>query len=285
MNEKIIPNEICHCSDKKPKLLQIKMNNRCNGNCWFCIDKKNYSPKVIDVDKMIESVISETEYQVIDVTGGEPFLDFGSLIELLKGIRPYKKEIILNTNGSLLTEEKVTQLNGLIDELRIALHHYDEQKNSEIIKTKISFKEIKESLKKKKFKATFNMVITKAIEDEKEIFVEKLADFCHDMNVDAVRMSEVKYVGENHGHEEYDKNHVRAYEFFEKLGVIEKKTSEELIKTGCIDIFNYKGIEFHLKRLCGYKIKSNVQTFKVVYSSGEKADDWVYDGIAIKKHP
>jgi pyruvate formate lyase activating enzyme len=224
----------------------------------------------------------EKEYQVIDITGGEPFLDFELLIKLLKGIRPYKKEIILNTNGSLLTKQKVIQLNGLIDELRIDLHHYDEQKNSEIIKTKINFENIKESLKIKKFKTTFNMVITKAIEDEKEIFVEKLTAFCHDMNVDAVRMSEVKYVGENHGYEEYAKDHVKAFGFFENLGVIEKKTSEELIKTGCIDIFNYKGIEFHLKRLCGYKIKSNVQTFKVVYSNGEKADDWIYEGIAIK---
>lgn len=197
------------------------------------------------------------------------------------GIVPYKKEIILNTNESLLTEQKVSQLNGLINELRIALHHYDEQKNSEIIKTKISFEKIKELLKVKKFKATFNMVITRSIEDEKEIFVEKLTSFCHNMNVDAVKMSEVKYVGENHGYEEYAKDHVKAFDFFKNLNVIEKKTSEEIIKTGCIDILNYKSIEFHLKSLCG-KIKSNVQTFKVVYSNGEKADDWIYDGIAVK---
>jgi molybdenum cofactor biosynthesis enzyme MoaA len=258
------------------------MNNRCNGNCWFCIDKNNYRPKTIDVNKMIESVLSEEDYQTIDITGGEPFLDFDVLVELLKGIRPYKKKIILNTNGSLLSEEKVEQLNGLIDELRIALHHYNEQKNSEIIKTKISFEKIKKSLELKKFKATFNMVITKAIEDEKETFIEKLTSFCHDMNVDAVRISEVKYVGENHGYEEYAKDHIKAFDFFKNLNVIKEKTSEELIRTGCIDIFYYKGIEFHLKRLCGYKLKSNVQTFKVVYSSGEKADDWIYDGIAIK---
>lgn len=53
MKNQLIPNDICHCSDNKPKLLQVKMNNRCNGNCWFCIDKNNYNAKKIDVEKMI----------------------------------------------------------------------------------------------------------------------------------------------------------------------------------------------------------------------------------------
>ena len=252
------------------------MNNICNGNCWFCIDHNNYNPKLIDTKSMIDAIISEKEYEVVDVTGGEPFLNFNELITLLKGIRPYKKTIILNTNGSLLTEDKVLELNGLVDELRIALHHYEEDKNASVIKVPIKFERIRDALKYKKFKATFNMVITELWNSDIEHFVDRLANLCHEMNVDAARISEVKYVGINHGYEEYAEGHVKAYDFFKDLNVIKPKTSRELIETGCIDIFNYKGIEFHLKRLCGYKIKSNVQTFKVVYSNGEKADDWNY---------
>ena len=273
----IKPNDICHCSDNKPKLLQVKMNNRCNGNCWFCIDHNNYNAQTIDTEKMIEAILSEHDYEVIDVTGGEPFLNFDELLVLLRGIRPYKKEIILNTNGSLLTKEKVESLNGLVDELRIALHHYEEDKNASIIKVLIKFENIREALKYKKFKTTFNMVITELWNTDKENFVNKLANLCHEMHVDAVRVSEVKYVGINHGYEEYAPGHVKAYDFFKDLNVISPKTSKQLIESGCIDIFNYNDVEFHLKRLCGYKIKSNVQTFKVVYSNGIKADDWNYD--------
>lgn len=269
-------NDICHCSDNKPKLLQVKINNRCNGNCWFCIDKNNYNSTTIDVDKMAEAIISEKEYNTVDITGGEPFLDFDLLLELLKKIIPYKKEIILNTNGSLISKEKVEQLNGLIDELRIALHHYDESKNFEIVKAKLSFLTLNEALKYKKFKATFNMVITNVMEDNKEQFIDKLTLLCHKSNVDAVRISELKYVGTNNGYEEYDKRHIKAFDFFKNLNVIKNKSSQELITDGCIDIFQYNGIEFHLKRLCGFKIKSKKQTFKVVYSNGEKADDWEY---------
>lgn len=269
-------NDICHCSDNKPKLLQVKMNNKCNGNCWFCIDKNNYDARIIDVDKMAEAIISETEYNTVDITGGEPFLDFEILLKLLKKIRPYKNEIILNTNGTLISKERISKLNGLIDELRIALHHYDENKNHQIVKAKLSFLKLKKALKFKEFKATFNMVITNAMADDKECFVDKLTLLCHNSNVEAVRISELKYVGINNGHEEYDKQHIKAFDFFKDLNVIKYKSSEELIKSGCIDIFQYNGIEFHLKRLCGFKIKSKKQTFKVVYSNGEKADDWIY---------
>lgn len=275
--KKLVPNSVCHCSDSKSKLLQVKANNRCNGNCTFCIDKGNYQASIIDVPKMVEAILSEPEYEVVDVTGGEPLMDFDTLIEMLKQIRPYKKTIILNSNGSLLTKEHVECLNGLIDELRIALHHYDEKINSQIIHTPIKFEKLKTALKFKKFKATFNMVITKQWNDNPDNFIDELVSLCKELNVDAIRVRELKYVGINHGYEEYSPDHVKAYPFFKKTGAIVPKTSEELITTGCIDLFTYKGIEFYLQRLCGYKLKSSTQTLVIVYSDGRKSDDWIYD--------
>ncbi len=268
------PNKNCHCSDEAPKFLQVKMNNRCNGACWFCIDRNNRKGTEINVDKMVEAILSESDYNIVGVTGGEPLLDFDALVELLRKIRPYKSYIILNTNGSLLTEEKVEILNDLVDEVRIGLHHYDEEKNNQIIHANMKFSNLKNALRKKRFKATFNMVITKLWLGEEDIFVDKMASLCKELNVDAAKISELKYVGENHGFEEYAVGHVKAYNFFKNF--IKPKTSQQLIKTGCVDVFNYKGIEFSIKRLCGYKIKSNVQTFKVVYSDGKKTDDWEY---------
>lgn len=281
------PNKVCHCSDDKPKLLQVKIINKCNGKCWFCIDRGNYAPQIVDADKMIEAILSEPEYSTVNITGGEPFLNFDVLIKVLKAIRSYKEYVIVNTNGSLLTPEKVEQLNGLVDLLKIALHHYDEDKNAEIIGTRVSFQNIKESLKNKQFRTTFNMVITQAMGDEKEVFVDKIVDLCKDLNVDAVSLNEIRYTGENHGYPEYAKDHVKGYDVFEKLNVIEYKTSEELITKGCVDDFSYRGIDFRIKRLCGYKLKPLKSTFKVVYSTGEKLDDWVtqekYDEIALSK--
>ncbi|NLE63378.1 MAG: radical SAM protein, partial [Bacteroidales bacterium] len=130
---KLTPNKVCHCSNKKTKLLQVKIINKCTGNCWFCIDKGNYSPEEVNADKMIQAILSESDYNNVDITGGEPFIDFEVLLKVLKAIRPYKKQIILNTNGSLLTPEKASELNELIDLLKIGLQHYDEEKNADII--------------------------------------------------------------------------------------------------------------------------------------------------------
>lgn len=271
----LVPNEVCHCSDNKPNLLQVKIINKCNGDCWFCIDKGNYAPAEVNADKIIESILSEPDYKTVDITGGEPFLDYDVLIKVLKAIRPYKDYIILNTNGSLLTEKKVEELNDLIDCLKIALHHYDEDKNAQIIRNRVSFDRIKKSLKNKKFKTIFNMVITEAIVGEEDVFVDKIVDLCNELNIDAVSMNEVRYVGENHGYPEYAKGHVKGYDFFKNLNVIEYKDSEDLIVKGCVDDFVYRGKEFRLKRLCGYKLKSSKSTFKAIYSDGSKHDDWV----------
>ncbi|HHX69031.1 MAG TPA: radical SAM protein [Gallicola sp.] len=267
----------CHCSDGKPKLLQVKIINKCTGDCSFCIDKGNFAPKEVNADAMIEAILAETDYPTVDITGGEPFLDFDVLLKVLKAIRPHKEYIVLNTNGSLLSEEKVEQLNGLIDFLKIGLQHYDESKNAEIIKTKISFDNIKKSLKNKQFKVWFNMVVNKSWENEKESFVDKIVELCKELNVDGVSMNELRYTGINNGYEQYAEDHIKGYEFFQHLDVIKPKTSEQLITEGCVDDFEYKGIEFRLKRLCGYKFKSKEQTFKVIYSTGLKVDDWILD--------
>lgn len=271
----LVPNKICHCSDEKPKLLQVKIINKCNGRCEFCIDRGNYAPQEVDADKMIEAILSEPDYPTVDITGGEPFLNFDVLLKVLKAIRPYKEYIIVNTNGSLLTREKVEQLNGLVDLLKIAMHHYDENINSNIIGTKISYENIKKALEAKQFRTTLNMVITKAIVPEMDTYIDRIVDLCKYLNVDAVSMNELRYTGENHGYPEYAKDHVKGYDFFKNLNVIKYKTSEQLITEGCVDDFTYRGIDFRLKRLCGYKLKPSKPTFKVVYSNGEKLDDWI----------
>ena len=271
----LVPNKICHCSDEKPKLLQVKIINACNGRCWFCIDKGNYAPTCVDADKMIEAILSEPDYPTVDITGGEPFLNFDVLLKVLKAIRPYKEYIIVNTNGSLLSPEKVEQLNGLIDLLKIGLHHYDEEKNAEVFKRRISFDNIEESLRNKQFRTSFNMVITKAMGEENEAFIDKMVDLAKKLHIDAISLNELRYTGENHGYPEYAKDHVKGYDVFEKLNVIKYKTSEELITQGCVDDFTYRGVDFRIKRLCGYKLKPSKPTFKVVYSNGEKLDDWI----------
>ena len=84
-------------------------------SCSFCVDHGGYSAKNIDVIKIAKEAILKSDYKTVIITGGEPFLVFENVIELCKLLRPYKTRIVLNTNGSLISSEKVQALNGLID--------------------------------------------------------------------------------------------------------------------------------------------------------------------------
>lgn len=280
--QNLIPAKTCTCSIEAPLLQQIKFCNDCPGHCEFCIDHGNRNPGKMDIVAMAEASIKANQFQLVDITGGEPLLHFEKLLELLRMIRPHKKKIILNTNGYFLTPQKVHELNGLIDELRIALHHYDESINAEIIGLPIKFDKMKSALSAKKFEATFNMVVTKKWCNDSE-FIKKLTALCHKLQIDGCRISEVKYIGLNHGSEEYDRNWIPLYPFFEKLNIIKPKSSTELISTGCIDVVYYRGIKFHLKRLCGYKLEQSIKyphnTFMVIYSDGLVANNWIYENF------
>ena len=172
---KLVPFKNNLCSKYAEKMISIKINNQCNCNCSFCVDRNGYNAQSINVDKIASSAIQLSDYKKVIITGGEPFLNLDEVIELAKILRPYKERIILNTNGSLLSDESVEKLNDLIDELQVSIHHFDESVNAKIFRREIKFSNIKESLEKAKFQtsinSTFNSFISK---EDRIVFVEKM---------------------------------------------------------------------------------------------------------------
>ena len=82
-------NSIC---GKSYNLLNIKLLNSCNGKCEFCIAAGTPFMKSADAQKFIDTANSMTKFSKVDVLGGEPTL-YPDLVKVLKGIRPYKKDI------------------------------------------------------------------------------------------------------------------------------------------------------------------------------------------------
>ena len=146
---KLIPFTDNLCSRYAEKMISIKINNRCNCHCSFCVDRGGFNAGEINVDEIAKKTISFERYKTVIVTGGEPFMDFDSVVKLLTLIRPYKNRIVLNTNGTLLDGNKVSALNGLIDELQISVHHYNEDINASVFGRNVSFEKIKDALSNK----------------------------------------------------------------------------------------------------------------------------------------
>ncbi len=289
--EKLIPFKENLCSKYATKMLSIKINNVCNRCCSFCVDRGGRQGEYINVKKIAQEAINKADYKTVIITGGEPFLNFNEVVELATLLRKHKDRIVLNTNGSLLSEEKVLKLNGLIDELQVSIHHYDEKRNGKILGGIVSFENMKKALAKKEFmfsiNSTFNKEYTK---EERPIAVDKMIDLAVYLNANRLRLTELKKVEK----EEF----IIADEFFEKNHPFIGRSSNDLITKGCTYYYEKKGIMVSVKRLCNFakgkdapafsccfintagqkKIDVDTKdTFKVIYSDALVTDDWIFD--------
>ncbi|MGY0656850.1 YydG family radical SAM peptide epimerase [Bacillus subtilis] len=85
------------------KTVSINLDSRCNASCDHCC----FSSSPTSTTRMEKEYIRElvTEFaknktiQVISFTGGEVFLDYKFLKELMEIIKPYEKQITLISNG------------------------------------------------------------------------------------------------------------------------------------------------------------------------------------------
>lgn len=287
----LVPYKDNLCSKNAVKMLSIKINDSCNAKCSFCVNRGGHKTNKIDIQKISEQAIFYSEYKTIIITGGEPFLNFDKVLTLASSLRKHKDRIVLNTNGTLLSPDKINDLNGLIDELQVSIHHFDPNKNSEIFGQEISFENIKESLKKKSFifsvNSTFNNHYS---ENEFPIAINKMVELCKWLNADRLRLTELKKVDET--------QFVSASKFFREDSPALLYSSNELITKGCTYYYYQDDIHISVKRLCQYAKGKNatafsccfidqngqkkidvdtIDTFKVIYPDGLVTNDWIFN--------
>jgi len=100
--------------------LRLSITDKCNFSCVYCSNEgqAHHERNFIQLDflkKLIQKIIEEDIYiRKINITGGEPLLH-PDLEEIVKLCLNVCSSITLNTNGSLLSFEKIDKLynNGL----------------------------------------------------------------------------------------------------------------------------------------------------------------------------
>ena len=112
---------------KSYNLLNLKLLNGCNGKCEFCIASGTPFKHSVDAQKFIDTANSMTEFSKVDVLGGEPTL-YPDLVKVVKGIRPFKKDIGIISNGSNLRVLK--ECLPYLDTITLSIHSFDYRKNS-----------------------------------------------------------------------------------------------------------------------------------------------------------
>lgn len=120
--------------------IHLKINDACNGNCPFCIERGRRLEEQ-DKDlylKRLDTIFKEFEkaglIYSVSITGGEPLLS-DKILDILDIIDRYDfKMITMNTNASFLEKYALDLAKHNIYGINISRHHYDSKKNNEIFK-------------------------------------------------------------------------------------------------------------------------------------------------------
>jgi uncharacterized protein len=115
-----------------PSVLKLQLGLNCNFSCSYCLQTPTKETKS-NWDFLKNLNISEL--QKVELWGGEPFLYFDEILEI---IPLFKKSLIFTivTNGSLLTPEKIHKLDSLGQKISITVSH--DGPNQEKLRNKLN---------------------------------------------------------------------------------------------------------------------------------------------------
>ncbi|MBI5871510.1 radical SAM protein [archaeon] len=126
--------------DRGTNLVQIRPNSACNLNCIFCSTNAN-NPDIhpveynVDCSYLLNAARKVVEYKNCPVEAnidsvGEPLL-YKDIIRLIKGMNGISKvyRISMQTNGALLTKEKIRQLlNAGLSHINLSVNSLEQAK-------------------------------------------------------------------------------------------------------------------------------------------------------------
>ena len=179
------------CSGKYGKCLDLKLTNKCNGACPFCIEAKGYSPKDTASAEKLAETINAQDIQTVLILGGEPLL-YPDIVKLLSLIRK-DLNIVLTTNGSLLTPDLASAMTPYVKGMNISIHHSTSAKHEELTKIKLDGDTLYKSVQafgKDKIRINCNLV-KGYIDSLKE--VEAMYDFVERLGIKKIRFAELQY--------------------------------------------------------------------------------------------
>lgn len=89
-----------------PLHLHIKMTNKCNHNCHFCIersyrkDPENDEKFFINLEECLKQLKAQTTLKSCSITGGEPLLFVDKFNKIVRMIRKYNPNCFITVNTS-----------------------------------------------------------------------------------------------------------------------------------------------------------------------------------------
>ena len=139
---KILKNKIKPIADK-PNEIVLEITKNCNHNCIMCFAKskteENQEPSITQINAIMKEM-KNLGINTIRFTGGEPFLR-KDIFELLRLAKKNNFYVILNTNTTLLSVNKIRILEKFVDNILTSVHGYNQITETRITGNKSLFKQ------------------------------------------------------------------------------------------------------------------------------------------------
>jgi Molybdenum cofactor biosynthesis enzyme len=178
------------CSGKYGKCLDLKLTNTCNGKCLFCIEDSGYSPKNTANVEELTKKINKQDIQTLLVLGGEPLM-YPDIVKFLSLIRK-DINIVITTNGSLLTPDLAKAMTPYVKGMNISIHHSTSKRHKELTKISLDSETLYKSIHAfGTSKIRINCNLVKGYVDSKKE-VEAMYVMVQNLGVSKIRFAELQ---------------------------------------------------------------------------------------------
>ena len=220
-----------------------------------------------------------TKFSKVDVLGGEPTL-YPNLVEVLKGIRPYKNDIGIISNGSNL--KIIKECIPYLDTVTLSIHSFDYSKNS----TEIYINE-KDLIDLNKNKGNTEIIAAVVVTDKTVSNLKEIKSYAKkakELGFSAIKLMELVTSNEN-------VDFIDLQDLLIKFGIHQKNATLK----GCFfelpELSKYLKIKTYIKLCCPYNNVFKAKSFgiptieyqhdymNVIQPNCSVTDSWVYDSF------
>ncbi len=256
------------CGGNFQDWLEVMLENKCNGNCFFCIEKNGFKPKTVDWSTLASKILKTNKKNIL-LLGGEPTL-YPDLKNLIQAITYDNRNVYITTNGGKLMNENFAEENlSLITGINISIHHYDLERNKKITGIDLIEEYLVDVIKwfqSKNITVRINCNCIAGEIDSKEEILEFI-DVAKSWEVNSVRFAELKN----------DDRFVDLAKIFE----YEYGLNDDPFMCGCHQNTIINGMPINFRQLCGMQTNKRAKPVEpkqilkdVLYCDGNIYKGW-----------
>jgi MoaA/NifB/PqqE/SkfB family radical SAM enzyme len=200
----------------------VEITTRCNRNCPICeVNPNRAFHSDINADLVLEilRVLDEEGIETLSITGGEPTLPWDLLLRILKYAKGLGLETRIYTNGSTLSEEKITTLSQYLNSIVVSLDSLDREVVRKMRGTSDDLSTVIENIRLLSESPMETIIISVCSKVTKNSLLE-LSSFLLEIDIDGWWIQQ--FIPEGRGKDNLDDHRIDECSFLQTIAALEE---------------------------------------------------------------